>query len=285
VFRSASDSNYVLDTTLAKPATIGETIADFSAGPVWRWDEVNELRVAIYDGSTLQSRDELSVLGGANALAVQNADGEWEVLQFANAELIGAGEWKLTRLLRGQAGTDGAMRSPVGAGARVVILDDALVQLGLSQAEYALPFNYRYGPQGKPLSDPSYQAASLQFRGIGLRPLAPVHLAAAYASDGSGDLVLSWFRRDRDPSSDSWDQVEIPMSESNESYDVEILDASSNVARTFSAIPSPSITYTSAQIAADFPSGLPNPFRFRVYQLSSVFGRGMGATAEIELSG
>jgi hypothetical protein len=282
LFRSATDSNYLLDTTLTKPATIGETTADFSAGPVWRWDEVNALKIVIYDGSSLSSMDDLSVLGGANALAVQNADGEWEVLQFATATLTGPGEWTLTRLLRGQGGTEGAMRSPIAAGARVVLLDSALVQLGLSQAEYALPFNYLYGPQGKPISDPAYQSVALQFKGIGLRPLSAVQLDAVYSD--AGDLLLSWLRRDRDPASDSWDQVEIPLSESAESYDVEILDGSSNVIRTFSGVSSPSLTYTASQIAADFPSGLPSPFRFTVYQLSSTSGRGVGKTASIYFS-
>jgi hypothetical protein len=283
VLRSATDSNFVLDTTLSKPATIGETMADFSAGPAWRWDEANELNIELYDGSSLVSLDDLSVFGGANALAVQNADGEWEweVLQFARAELTGPGQWTLTRLLRGQAGTEGAMRSPVAAGARIVLLDGALVQLGLSPGEYALPFNYLYGPAGKPISDPSYQSAALQFEGIGLRPLSPVQLRAVYSA--AGDLLLNWLRRDRDPASDSWDQVEIPMSESSESYDVEILDASSNVIRTFTSVASPSFTYVAADIASDFPSGLPSPFRFTVYQLSSTFGRGVGATGAILL--
>jgi hypothetical protein len=279
VLRSVTDSNFVLDTTLTKAGTIGETTSDFFAGLAWRWDEMNELKIAIYDGTALSSLDDLSVLGGANALAVQNEDGEWEVLQFATATLTGAGEWTLTRLLRGQGGTDGAMRSPVTAGARVVLLDSALMQLGLSQAEYARPFNYLYGPIGKPISDPAYQRASLQFKGIGLRPLSPVQLNGVYSD--SGDLLLSWLRRDRDPSSDSWDQVEIPLSESSESYDVEILDASSNVIRTFNSVPSASLTYTASQIASDFPSGLPSPFLFTAYQLSSTFGRGMGRTASI----
>jgi hypothetical protein len=282
VFRSATDSNYQLDTTLSKPATIGETTADFFAGPAWRWDEENELKIIIYDGSSLSSMDDVSVFGGANALAVRNADGEWEVLQFGTATLTGPGEWTLSRLLRGQGGTEGAMRSPVIAGARVVLLDSALVQLGLSQAEYALPFNYLYGPQGKPISDPAYQRASLQFKGIGLRPLSPVQLDAVYSD--SGDLLLSWLRRDRDPMSDSWDQVEIPMSESSERYDVEILDASLTVIRTFRSVLSPTLTYTAVQIAFDFPSGLPLPFRFTVYQLSSVFGRGVATTATIIFS-
>jgi len=281
VLRSASESNFVLDTTLTKPATIGETLADFFAGPSWRWDEANELNIELYDGSSLASLDDISVLGGANALAIENADGEWEVVQFANAELSGPGQWTLTRLLRGQAGTERAMRAPVPAGARVVLLDGALVQLGLAQSEYALPFHYFYGPQGKPISDPSYQETALQFAGIGLRPLSPVQLRAVHS--GTGDLLLSWIRRDRDPTSDSWDQVDIPMSESSERYDVEILDAGGAVVRTFASQASSSLLYTAAEIASDFPSGVSSPFRFRAYQLSATIGRGAAGEGSVRV--
>jgi hypothetical protein len=67
------------------------------------------------------------------------------------------------------------------------------------------------------------------------------------------------------------------MSESAESYDVETLDALGVVKRTFS-VSSPAVTYTVSEIASDFPSGLPSPFRFTVYQVSSVVGRGPGKT-------
>jgi GTA TIM-barrel-like domain/Putative phage tail protein len=278
VLKSASDSNYTLDATLAAPACVGQTTADFYSGPAWRWDEVNSLCVQL-TGGTLASLDDLSVLGGANALAVQNAGGEWEVLQFATAALTAPNRYTLSKLLRGQAGTENEMGSPVAAGARVVVLNTAMQQLSLPQDQYALAFNYLWGPQGKPISDPSYQGASLQFEGVGLRPFAPCQLKAVYDAGGS-DLVLSWIRRDRSPGADSWEAAEIPMSESSESYDVEILDASGNVVRTFASLPSPDATYTAAEIASDFASGLPSPFRFTAYQLSSVFGRGPGKTGQ-----
>ncbi|HEY2069836.1 MAG TPA: glycoside hydrolase TIM-barrel-like domain-containing protein [Rhizomicrobium sp.] len=272
VLRSASDANFALDTTLTLAATIGETLADFTSGPVWRWDEVNTLSLSLYAG-VLGGLDDLSVLGGANALAVENADGGWEVLQFANATLTAPGQWTLSRLLRGQAGTEGAMRSPVATGARVVLLDGALKQLSIPQEQYALPFNYLWGPPDKAMSDPSWQTASEQFAGVGLRCFAPCQLAAAYSG---GDLALSWIRRDRSTAADSWDQTEIPLSETAESYDVEILDGSGAVKRTLPSLPSASATYTAAQIMSDFPGGLPSPFRFTVYQLSSITGRGPG---------
>jgi GTA TIM-barrel-like domain/Putative phage tail protein len=278
VLKSAGDSNYALDTQLTLAAQIGETTADFHGGPAWRWDDANTLSLRLYNGACA-SLDDLSVLGGANALAIENADGEWEVLQYASATLTAPKSWGLTRLLRGQAGTEGAMRNPVAAGARVVVLDRALSQLALKQDEYALAFNYLWGPKGKAISDPAYQGAALQFTGVGLRPLSPVQLRAVWQS---GDLALSWTRRTR-IGGDSWDQTDVPLAEDVEAYEVDVLDGSGAVVRTLSAA-SGAITYSAADIAADFPSGLPTPFRFTVYQLSATYGRGVGTTAQISLS-
>jgi hypothetical protein len=271
VLKSASDANYLLDTALALPASIGEITADFHSGPAWRWDEAGALSIRLYDGSCA-SLDDLSVLGGANALAVRNADGEWEVLQYASATLTAPNEWRLTRLLRGQAGTESAMRDPVAAGARVVLLDAALKQLALTQDEYALPFHYLWGPQGKPISDPAYQSATRAFQGIGLRPLSPVRLSAVWRG---GDLALSWIRRTR-IGGDSWDQSEVPLAEDSEAYEVEIAGTTRVIAAS-----SPSATYGAAEIAADFPGGLPVPFRFTVTQLSATFGRGAGTVKDV----
>lgn len=277
VLRSASSSNYVLDTALIHPAAIGQTLADFPAAPPWRWDMTNSLNIQLTNGA-LSSTDDLSLLGGANVIAVQNASGEWEIVQFANATLVAPNQWSLTRLLRGQAGSEGA--SGASAGARVVVLDSALQQLALLSNEATLPFNYLWGPDGKAMSDPAFQGAALQFKANGRRPYAPCRLRAVYAANGT-DLVLSWIRRDRAPSSDSWDQTEITLSETSESYDVEILNVAGAVVRTFPALSAPSCTYTAAQIAGDFPLGRPSPFSFIVYQLSTTYGRGPGTTASV----
>jgi hypothetical protein len=278
VLKSATESNYTLDTALTRAAIIGVTTADFYSGPIWRWDETNTLSIRLFNGA-FSSKDDLSVLGGANALALENEDGEWEVIQFANAELTAPKQWSLTRLLRGQAGTESAMRDLVSAGARVVLLDGAQKQLALTLDQYNLPYNYLWGPQGKPISDPAFQGATKQFAGVGLRPYAPCQLRAAQMG---GDIALSWIRRDRSPGSDGWEQTEIAMSEAVESYDVEILDAAEAVVRTAN-VTAPSFTYAAADIAADFPGGAPQPFRFNVYQLSSTIGRGSKAAASITL--
>ena len=228
------------------------------------------------NSGTLASADDVSVLTGANALAVQNADGAWEIVQFANAELTAPNQWRLTRLLRGQRGSEGAMRHPVAAGARVVVLNDALVQLHPSQAR--VPAFYLWGPSGKPVSDPAFQGATLAFDTAGLIPLAPCHVRFAWSANG--DLTISWKRRDRAPSAANLLQAEIPLSEAAESYDLEILNGA-GLARTFLAVPHHSQIYTAAQQAADFPSGLPNPLVVNIYQRSSVVGRGRQQTESL----
>jgi hypothetical protein len=87
---------------------------------------------------------------------VEHAPGTWEVLQAGSAELVGPGRYRLTRLLRGQRGTEGAMGNPAPAGARVVLLDEALASLPIAEAELGLPATWRIGPASLPWTDATY---------------------------------------------------------------------------------------------------------------------------------
>ena len=258
--------------SLTTAATLGETTADFWSGPANRWDSNANLCVKLYRG-TLASATDAQVFAGANALGVQNPDGGWEIVQFANAELTAPNAWRLTRLLRGRQGSEQAMRSPVPAGSRVVVLDTALRQLQLSQAEARLPHTYSFGPAGKPVTDTSFQSVTQTFAAAGLIPPAPCHVCFAWAENG--DLTISWFRRDRAPAAAQLLLAETPLSDPL-SFDLEILSGSS-VVRTFSKVPQHSQIYTAAQQAADFTSGFSN-LTVRIYQRSSVIGRGQPKT-------
>ncbi|HVV29126.1 MAG TPA: glycoside hydrolase/phage tail family protein [Rhizomicrobium sp.] len=270
VVRSATDDGFALDATLTRPCSFGVTTQDFWSGPPWRWDRVNSLHLNLIHGA-LFSADETAVLAGANALAVENGDGGWEIVQFATAALTGPDEYVLTGLLRGRRGSEGAMRDPVPTGARVVVLDESLVQLGLTAAEARLAFRYRWGPVSRPLSDASWQGATRQFENAARIPLAPAHVGFGWTD--AGDLVIRWRRRDRAPAAAGILSAETPMSETREAYDLEITDGA-RVVRSFAAIPQHSQIYTAAQQADDFPGGLPNPLVVNVYQLSSALGRG-----------
>ncbi len=221
-------------------------------------------------GGALESRDDLAVLGGANVAAIRNGNGEWEVFQFATAELVAANKYKLSRLLRGQAGTERAMANPVAAGARFVLITGALKEARLTQEQRGLPLNWRYGPASRAIDDFTFQTQSVTARGVGLRPLSVVHVRVA-RNLASNDLTLSWVRRTR-IGGDSWEQSEAPLAEDSERYEVDILSGAV-VKRTLSSA-TPSVLYSSAQQIADFGAAPALPLSVAVYQISTGFGRG-----------
>lgn len=276
-WRSPTDSGFVPDTVLGRRAAVGTTVYGFWSGPVWRWDRVNDLWVDLVSGS-LASAGPLQVFGGANALAVENAEGEWEILQFATAELVAAGRYKLSNLLRGQRGSAHAMRDPVAAGARVLVLDPAVRQPALSAGDVGLPLTWRVGPANADVSEPSYLEATVTMTGRGLRPLPPVHLRGR-RNHASGDWSLCWIRQTR-IGGDAWDRTEVPLGEASEAYRLEILDpGDDSVVRTV-AVTSPGYLYAAAQQTADFGSTVWN-VKIRVAQLSEAFGPGIPAVATV----
>jgi GTA TIM-barrel-like domain/Putative phage tail protein len=277
LYRAAGSSGFSLDAVSSVPSRIGTSGSDFYSGPLWRFDRVNDLYVTLIAG-TLESRSDIEVLNGANALALENADGEWEILQYTTAELIAPRAYKLSGLLRGLGGTEGAMRNPVAAGARAVILDGALVQPGFSFDQRSLTFTYRYGPAGEAFSDPAYVQETRGFAGVGLRPFAPAGLRGRRDA-ASGDWTLSWIRRTR-IGGDDWSQTEVPLGETAEGYDVEIYDVPGAALKRAVSVTGPSLAYSAAQQIADFGAPQWN-FTARVYQTSDAFGRGPAAEALI----
>ncbi len=265
-YRSPVTSGYSLKALPTTRATVGVSDADFYSGPTSRWDNGNTLRVVLSAGE-LASAEELLVLDGANYCVIQNSDGDWEVLQFRTATLVGALTYELSGLLRGQSGTEGAMRDPVTAGAPFVLLNSAVTQVDMTRADIGLLFNWKYGPSVYDIGDSSYRTATHAFDGIGLRPLSPVHVTGEQIPEG---LQISWIRRTR-ISGDNWAQTDVPLGENSEAYEIDILDGAT-VKRTLTAS-TPSIIYTIAQQIADF--GAPQAsYSIYVYQISATFGRG-----------
>ncbi|HRD77938.1 MAG TPA: hypothetical protein PK264_18700, partial [Hyphomicrobiaceae bacterium] len=216
---------------------------------------------------SLASITDAALLSGANAAAIETAPDRWEVVQFAAATLAAPLTYSLSRFLRAQAGSDDAMPASVSAGARFVLLDAAVARVDLSAADVGLAISWRYGPATQPLSSPGYVTETHAFSGRGLRPLSPCHVRGQRAS---GDLALTWVRRTR-IGGDNWEQVEVPLGEDSERYEVDILDGTT-VKRTIAAV-TPSASYTAAEQTADF--GAPQPsLTVRVFQLSATAGRG-----------
>ena len=270
-YSSPGASGFELRSIATAPATTGTTQSPLAAGPTGRLDHASVLTVKL-DSGELASVTMLQVLAGANTAAVRNADDEWEVLQFETAALIAPLTYELSGLLRGQAGTEGAMRPAVSAGARFVMIDAALTRVDLAPSEVGLPLNWRFGPASRDLGAESFDQRTHTFRGTGLRPLRPVHVRGARSG---ADLALSWIRQTR-TGGDSWEAVEVPLGEEAERYEVDVLSGAS-VKRTL-AVSGPSAVYTAAQQVADF-GGAQSEVQVRISQVSVVWGRGAASIA------
>ncbi|OYX23976.1 MAG: hypothetical protein B7Z10_10100 [Rhodobacterales bacterium 32-66-7] len=282
VFRSPGADGFALLTTFGSRARIGTLVSDLYPGPTSRFDLGNALVVDLASG-TLESVTDVTLFGGANALAMESAPGKWEIVQAGVAELIAPGRYRLTRLLRGQRGTEAAMGNPTPAGARLVVLDSALAPLPIAEADLGLPWNWRIGPAARAVIDASYIALAFTPAGRGLVPFAPVHVAQPWrAARSPGDLTIRWSRRSRALVADAWEQVEVPLAEDQESYDVQILDGAV-VKRTLTSTTT-SVLYTAAQQTADWgaPFGPSQTLAIRIYQLSNRLGRGDPATVTLQ---
>ncbi|MBX3530806.1 MAG: hypothetical protein KF849_09380 [Rhizobiaceae bacterium] len=274
VYRSPSTDGFDLLTTFGTRARIGTLVSDFYAGPTSRFDLGNALVVDLLTG-TLESVTDLTLFGGANALAIESAPGLWEIVQAGAAELIAPSRYRLTRLLRGQRGTEGAMGNSVPAGARVVILDASLASLPIAEADLGIPWNWRIGPASRPVSDETYVAQAFTPVGVGLRPFSVAHVEQPWRRPRSpGDLTIRWTRRSRALAADSWGGLEVPLAEELEAYEVEILDGAT-VKRVLNAATT-SAVYTAAAQTADWGAllGPGDTLDIRIYQLAALVGRG-----------
>ena len=264
VWASSDGTSYSRAALAQAPATVGETLDALPAGPTGRWQPAS-FRVKLYGGA-LTSASDAAVLAGANVAAVRNADGAWEIIQFANAVLTGEREYTLSRLLRGQAGSEWAISSTLAAGSAFVILDLQVITIasGIAALERTLPL--RVVAAGRDIGDASALALEATPHATALRPLAPVHVKAV--RDGSG-VTLSWVRRTR-IDGDSW-TGEVPLGEDSERYEIDILSGTT-VLRTLSAT-APSVLYPAANEIADFGVAQTS-LSLRVVQLSATVGRG-----------
>jgi hypothetical protein len=268
IWQSSDGLSFEVAAMASAPCTIGETLDALPAGPTARWDRASSIRVKLYGGA-LSSISDARVLAGGNAAAVRNADGAWEILQFANAVLVDGNTYQLSRLLRGQAGSEFAMAAPLAAGAPFVVLGAQLVPIASGFDALARPMQLRVLATERNHDDPTAVALTVTPGDTALKPLAPVHVAARRAGDG---VHISWVRRTR-IDGDGWG-VEVPLGEESEAYTLEILSGGS-VLRTI-ACAVPQALYAATDELADF-GAVQTSLHVRVAQLSSTVGAGHAA--------
>ncbi|HHY51264.1 MAG TPA: hypothetical protein GYA10_16140, partial [Alphaproteobacteria bacterium] len=254
---------------LERAAALGELTAPLGSGPAAMWDRGNVLEVGLHAGH-VASVDDGVALGGGNRIAVKTDSGGWEVIGFASAELVAPATYRLTRLLRGQGGTD-VGTGTASAGARAVVLDESVWVVDIPAGWVGDTVTLRAYAGA---SDPAGTAIVVNLPLAPLLPLPPVHLCAQRLANG--DVAIRWVRRSR-ADTQNWAPVEVPLDNVPEAYRVTILDGATVIREL--EVTTPAATYAAADQAADF-GALPPVFGFTVRQVSPVYGPGHPASGE-----
>ena len=197
--------------SLGSPARIGALLTDLPKGPVGRWDMAHIMDVFLPDVQLSSVSDE-AIFDGANRFAIETETG-WEVFQAANAALIAPSTYRLSRLLRGQEGSDADMQTLIPPGARVIWLGAGWGDLPLPESAIgeAVPINAIAAGRAADTLHHLYKATHL-------RPLSPVHIKIR---DNNGQKEISWTRRTR-TGGDSWAGLDVPLGEEAERYRVQL---------------------------------------------------------------
>ncbi len=269
LFQSTDNgASYQAVATFTARATMGRTVGslgDYSGGNTV--DEINSVTISLQYGS-LSSVTYANLLEGLQAALIGD-----EVVYFRDAVLNADRTYTLRGFLRGRRGTEAAMTTHA-AGERFILLTPATVKrIAQETSDIGKTRLYKMVTSGATLS--SAVAKSFTNDGAALKPYAPVHVGGGRTADGS--LLLSWVRRTR--ISGEWrSNVDCPLGEASEAYQVEIL-AGSTVVRTISTT-APNATYAAVDQISDFGS-LQSSVSLSVFQMSEAVGRGYPATATI----
>ncbi len=262
VYSSATNYNYQLRSTIDAVATFGRLTAPLLPGPFSRLDLGNSVSIAPISGgySGQQMGD---ILNGGNALAVENRAGNYEVLQFVDAELQQDGSWLLSKLLRGQRGTVADMQVGSEAGAYVILLNTAVLPVEMHDSDVGRTNNWRVGPSRDLINASSYTQLSFNYVGRSRNLLAPVHLRRQKQTIPSG-LRISWIRSSRFHA-DNWENAEVPLDARFERYLIRILNASGKVVRETEVF-EPQFSYSDEMQQADM-GGTHFPYSVEVAQI------------------
>ncbi len=274
LYRKTSAASFTFNRTLEARATTGTTLNALPIGLQWRIDYTNPLDVEL-DYGALASVSEEQLLNGENLALIGTTDTGFEIFQFMQAQLVASKRYRLTGLLRAQAGSFAEMigRPP---GQNFILLNQAVVQPSLEATQQALPQTWRAGPASKDYASPAYREITFNPALIPLRPLPPAQLRLQRLGTG---YQLSWIRQTR-IDGDIWELNVVPLGEDGELYTLDIFNGATVVR---SATPAtPQYFYANADILADFGQ-LPTSLAIRVAQVSATYGAGSFAQGTLNV--
>lgn len=257
-------------------AFTSETTYGFATNALANWtgpnifDEHSRVNISLSDG-TLSGTTEDAVLNGANAALLGT-----EIIQFKNATLESDGTYTLTGLLRGRKGTEWSMNTHA-IGDRFVLFN-LLATHREVQNSSEINADRKYKAVTSGLSIANSSAQIFRNTGVSQKPYTVVNIGGGRNS--SSDVIINWIRRTR-LGGELRDSVDVPLGETIESYEVEIWDSSyTTLKRTITGLTSATTTYTAAQQTTDF-GGTQTTVYVKIYQLSSVVGRGYESRGSI----
>lgn len=194
-------------------------------------------------GMVLADADDAALDAGLNLALIGD-----ELVQFGEAEPLGASRWRLSRLWRGRRGTETAIGT-AAMGGRFVLIDPAAVALRDGVAGIGTGVAVLATAPG----DGDGVEIEAQLTGASVLPPAPVHLRMETTADGAARL--RWTRRSRT----GWrwqDGVEVPLGEEAEQYRVRFVpDAGAELIETVGVAEMP------------FPAGLTGPVLIELRQI------------------
>jgi hypothetical protein len=215
--------------TARRKTVMGKTLTALAPGEPYLIDCRGSVEVELIDcDQWLTSCDEDALVAGANLALIGR-----ELVQFGSSIPLGAGRFRLSRLLRARGGTEWA------AGAH-----SAGEQFVLIEADKLQPVTVPIWTTGAEVTAASGAATSrIIISGDSLRGPSPICAIVTWQPDGA--LQLSWTRRSR--SGWAWlNEVDAPLGEAREEYRVTVIGSHDRL--EFSAS-SPALEVAAADLA------------------------------------
>lgn len=171
------------------PSLVGETVTALIAEVSSEYLSDQTLRITMVDQPESVSYDD--ILRYRNLVAVQRADGSWEILQFETVTAVNATTFDLSGLVRGRYATT-PIEVPVGA--RFVLLDNSVQFIQMQQWMIGETVSYRgitYNQNADDVPWGSFVVTNPQ-----TQTEWPVHYVKA-TRDSSDNVTVSWIGRAR----------------------------------------------------------------------------------------
>lgn len=236
-----SGQTYIYLASVLNETYFGNTASVLGDGRCDIFDETNYVDINLPYGGEPASTNALAVLAGANGALIGS-----EIIQYKNVEYLSGTTYRLSGLLRGRRGTEWATSTHTGS-ELAVLLSYNMRKLNLPVADMGTTKPYKAVTVNDSLTNT--QARSINFKNIGAKPYAPVHIQGrdTYA----GNARLWWTRQTRIDG--TWrDKVDAGIGETSELYDIEILKPSGGVIRTITDTANSYYSYASADLTTDF---------------------------------